>query len=80
MRSRVALDHAHARSSQLCTPVGVVDVLPLSFCSNYFLYNPSYRWLNPGKVSALYEMQWLRLVRPHGGQGAGRCPWVADVA
>ena len=47
--------------------VGVVDVLPQSFCSNYFLYNPSYRWLNLGKVSALYEMQWLRLVR------AGRC-------
>lgn len=45
--------------------VGVVDVLPGTFCSNYLFYNPEYRSLELGKVFALFEIHWQRLVR-HG--------------
>lgn len=51
-----------------------MDVLPNSFCSNYFVYDPDYRWLEFGKFSALVELQWQRLVRATSKQALPGCP------
>jgi len=59
----VAIVQSFADVPSFWPTVGVVDVLPHSFCSNYFLYDPDFRWLELGKLSALYELQWTRLVR-----------------
>lgn len=47
--------------------MGVVDVLPTSFISVYFMYDPAFRAIEIAKYSALREIQWARLA-------ARRCP------
>lgn len=40
--------------------VGVVDVLPRCLSSVYLFYDPAWKALAPGKLSALKEAQWVR--------------------
>eukprot|EP01087_Luapelamoeba_hula_P003026 TRINITY_DN1285_c0_g1_i1.p1 TRINITY_DN1285_c0_g1~~TRINITY_DN1285_c0_g1_i1.p1 ORF type:complete len:652 (-),score=154.89 TRINITY_DN1285_c0_g1_i1:37-1992(-) len=40
----------------------VVDVLPQSFCSTYFVHDPDYAELHLGIYSALKEFEWIRQI------------------
>jgi len=43
--------------------VGVVDVLPACVSSVYLYYDPSFAFLSPGTLSALYELAFARRLR-----------------
>eukprot|EP01062_Namystynia_karyoxenos_P020402 TRINITY_DN17728_c0_g1_i1.p1 TRINITY_DN17728_c0_g1~~TRINITY_DN17728_c0_g1_i1.p1 ORF type:complete len:1017 (+),score=327.29 TRINITY_DN17728_c0_g1_i1:100-3051(+) len=40
--------------------VTVIDILPRCVNSVYCMYDPKYRWFQPGKLSVMYEMEWIR--------------------
>jgi arginyl-tRNA---protein transferase len=45
--------------------VGVVDILPKCLSSVYCLYDPDYRGLSLGKLTALKEMEWVQQASQH---------------
>ena len=52
--------HMHYRIGGKLVGVGVVDVLPSGLSSKYFFWDPEYRALNLGTLSALFEVEWVR--------------------
>jgi hypothetical protein len=52
--------HMHYRLGGRLVAVGVVDVLPLCLSSVYLLYDPELPRLELGKLTALYEIAWVR--------------------
>ena len=43
--------------------VGVLDLLDTSLSSVYLYYDPKWEFLNPGTISALREIEWMKKVR-----------------
>jgi len=59
--------HMLYRHNDKLIAVGVVDVLPRCLSSVYLFYDPEYRYLTLGKVTALKEIEWSQraaLYRP----------------
>jgi hypothetical protein len=54
--------HLHYKIDTVLVAVGVVDVLPLCLSSVYLFYNPHLPRLELGKLTALYEIQWVQHV------------------
>ena len=52
--------HFHYHIDGRLVAVGVCDVLPSGVSSKYFFWDPAYRALSLGKVSALFEIAWIR--------------------
>jgi len=52
--------HLHYKIDGSLVAVGVVDVLPLCLSSVYLYYNPHLPKLELGKLTALYEIQWVQ--------------------
>jgi arginyl-tRNA---protein transferase len=52
--------HVQYRLDGALIAVAVVDVLPTGLSSVYFFYDPDYKWLSPGRLSALCEIQWVQ--------------------
>ncbi len=40
--------------------MGVVDILPACLSSVYCFYDPDFRQLSLGKLTALWEIHWVR--------------------
>ena len=55
LSSNTAFDHAVCLEQ-----VGVVDILPSCLSSVYCFYDPEYRQLSLGKVTALWEIKWVQ--------------------
>lgn len=54
--------HLHYKIDNVLVAVGVVDILPLCLSSVYLFYNPHLPRLELGKLTALYEIQWVQQV------------------
>eukprot|EP00756_Hemistasia_phaeocysticola_P007367 Hpha_TRINITY_DN14237_c0_g2::TRINITY_DN14237_c0_g2_i1::g.22554::m.22554/K00685/ATE1; arginyl-tRNA---protein transferase len=52
--------HFQYRLDGVLFMVTVVDILPRCVNSVYCFYDPRYRWFQPGKLSVLFEMEWIR--------------------
>jgi len=40
--------------------VSVADILPTAYSSYYFFYDPDYKKFSLGKISIMYEMQFVK--------------------
>ena len=65
--------------------VSVLDICSTVMNAAYFIYDPDYRFLNPGVVGAIIEMEYMRLIREkfnpnlkyyHLGELSIKCPKV----
>jgi len=46
--------------------VGVIDITAECLSSVYLFYNPKYEFLNPGTLSAIREIEYVKKVRESG--------------
>eukprot|EP00002_Diphylleia_rotans_P001276 TRINITY_DN10711_c0_g1_i3.p1 TRINITY_DN10711_c0_g1~~TRINITY_DN10711_c0_g1_i3.p1 ORF type:complete len:418 (+),score=70.67 TRINITY_DN10711_c0_g1_i3:50-1303(+) len=52
--------HLEYRIDGKLIAVSVLDVVPTTLSSVYFFYDPDFDFLSLGKVSALYDIEWIR--------------------